>query len=178
MDSRSIKQDEKVKEWNEKFATNDVTLFPQEPQTPKGITLNYDLSNFHSEVESEKLDLERTKHKWEEKYAEIQKQDEIDRSSKQRLSVNRSVSHQNNNNIVHHESAIDREIRLAKEREEELRRDHGALATPPVVVQRPAEIESRTSIIEREVQQQQHRESQYHQEIPRQKIVRNKVSFD
>ena len=203
IDSRSINQTEKVKEWNKKFSEADVTLFPQESQVPKGISTNYDVTEFHSEVESEKLDLERTKQQWEEKYIEIQKQGEMEKISKQRMSQKQEQQVKNEKYIISRgqpevkavhvqqkmappagESAIDREIRLAQEREADMKREHGMLGKSQAPsngfeemteADQASEMMKRT-IIENEIQQQQQRENAYHQELPQHRVNRNKVS--
>ena len=137
VDSRSIAdQDKIVRHWEDKIATGEVSIFPRQSETAvkKSTTLD-DISNFKSEVETDSIaDLASTKSIWERKAAESL--DDVvpfkpsGITSSKSWDAGRGGGYRDTNIRAHDlqktsipecESAIDREIRLAQEREEELK---------------------------------------------------------
>ncbi len=142
VDSRSIAdQDKIVRVWENKIASGDVSIFPRQDSSSsvkKSVSLQ-GLQDFKSEVETDSIaDLASTKSIWERKAAEsLDESGPLSpRGGSKALPGSRSwdagrgggyrdsnvVQHSvHNASIPEHESAIEREIRLAHEREQELK---------------------------------------------------------
>ncbi len=139
VDSRSIADQDRTKQhWEDQIATGDVSLFPKEPERISHISSSIDLTDFKSDVETQSIaDLRSTKQAWEklseDREKEIQREKSILKSEDQMRKFS-DTRYLNNNiyaydsppqdeRLYENESAIDREIRLAQEREAELKRE-------------------------------------------------------
>ena len=136
VDSRSIGDQERTKRhWEDKIATGDVSLFPRQPEPNRKASI--DIADFKSEVETESITLSSAKQHWEKVAAENENEKNTQKTQKPALNNNLYYDVQVDNSYVdevdndedEYESAIDREIRLAQQREEDLRMEKEARIT-------------------------------------------------
>ena len=119
IDSRSIRDQEKTKrQWEERLSSgDDHQVFLDETGPP----LHVDVKTASEQEEESIANLNHTKQQWEQKAEEHRRSQEFSPHSPH------SPSPLNNNiykSEPQYESAIDREIRLAQEREKELKLEH------------------------------------------------------
>ena len=118
IDSRSISDQEKIKKhWEEQLASPDARLFPSQPETKqKKHFRQEDDGDFISNVDSDSIaDLSATRRRWEIKVAEYEKDKPVTSPPPEPQKPTEAD--------LAYESNIDKEIRLAIEREKKLREE-------------------------------------------------------
>ena len=109
-----------------------MSLFPRQPEPNRKASI--DIADFKSEVETESITLSSAKQHWEKVAAENENEKNTQKTQKPALNNNLYYDVQVDNSYVdevdndedEYESAIDREIRLAQQREEDLRMEKEA----------------------------------------------------